>query len=185
MVRFGSWGVAAILSVFLGACGGLDTVVLTQERSFSLPEPVENASIRAIPFAFDHAVKLPEMQVETDQIDSVKLKRLELLLPEPSLTRNFDFLDSLKVYMQTPSSPARLLAEHGKMTEGSSAITLETRGIELKDYLSAPDAEIRVSFLGIQPEEQLDLRVEADFLVDVRVKAFLFPSSTDSDAQEN
>lgn len=177
MVRLGSWGIAAALSVLMGACGGLDTVVLTQERSFSLPEPVESPTVRSVPLSFEHAVELPETEVEFDQIDSLRLKRLEIILPKPSPTRNFDFLESLRVYLQTPTRPARLLAEHGKMQEGSSAITLQTRGIELKDYLTAPNAEIRVKFMGIQPQEQLDLRVEADFLVDVRLKAFLFPDS--------
>lgn len=181
MVRSSLWGVAALLSVGLTACGGLDTVVLSEERSFALPEPVEQGELRAIPLAFEHAVALPETDVEVDQIDSVKLKRLEIVLPDPSSTRNFDFLRELKVYLQTPTRPARLLAEHGQMAPGSSAITLQTRGVELKDYLTAPDAEIRVKFLGIQPREQLDVRVEADFLVDIRLKAFLFPGGNDSE----
>lgn len=163
-----------MLSAMLTACGGLDTVVLTQERSFALPEPVTGSAIRVIPLAFEHSVELPETDVELDQIDSVKLKRLEVVLPDPSLTRNFDFLTSLKVYLQTPNRPARLLAEHGSVERGSSVITLETSSIELRDYLTAPNAEIRVAFLGTQPNEQLDVRVEADFLVDVRLKAFLF-----------
>lgn len=181
MVRSSLWGAAAVLSLSLAACGGLDTVVLSEERSFSLPEPVENSQVRAIPLAFEHAVALPETDVELDQIDSVKLKRLEIVLPDPSPTRNFDFLRQLKVYLQTPTRPARLLAQHGKVTKGSSAITLETRGVELRDYLTAPNAEIRVKFLGIQPQEQLDVRVEADFLVDVRLKSFLFPEQDEAE----
>lgn len=184
MLRFATWSTAAVLGLALTACGGLDTVVLTQERAFALPEPVTDPTIRAVPLAFEHAVELPDTEVEVDQIDSVKLKRLEVIIPEPSKTRNFDFLTSLRVYLQTPTRPARLLAEHGKMAEGSNAIALETRGIELRDYLVAPDAEIRVKFIGVQPEEQLDLRVEADFLVDVRLKAFLFPDSDEKDDEE-
>lgn len=164
---------ALLLSTFGAGCA-LDTIVLTEERKVSLPKPVKHPKAQFIPLVFEHVADLPSDQVPANKIDSVKLRRLEIIIPDPSPTRNFNFVSQLKVFLQTPKAPSRLVASKGMLEPNASVATLEVQDIELKEYLSKNDAQIRVRFEGGQPQEQLDVRVEADFLVNIRVKEVLF-----------
>lgn len=164
---------ALLLSTFGAGCA-LDTLVLTEERNVSLPEPVKHPKAQFVPLSFEHVADLPSDEVPADKIDSVKLKRLEVIIPDPTPTRNFNFVTQLQVFLQTPKAPSRLVASKGVIEPNASVATLVVQDIELKDYLAKNDAQIRVRFEGGQPEEQLDVRVEADFLINVAVKEALF-----------
>lgn len=173
-MRFAMVMGAALLSLCSVGCGDLDTVVLSEERTVALPKPVVHPSLRQVPLAFEHIAKLPSGDVEPEAIDSVRLTRLEILIPDPSPTRNFDFLQELKVYVQTPTTPSRIVATKTQMQPQASVVTLDVRDTELRDYLATPDSEIRVQFLGNQPNEQISVQVEVDFLVDIKIKEVLF-----------
>lgn len=167
---------ALLFAPLLSSCGGLDTIVLSEERMVSLPKPVKNPAVGVgiVPLAFEHTVAMPNDKVNADSIDSVRLKRLEVVLPDPSEARNFDFIRELRVYVQTPTAPSRLVATKGPMTPGASVATLDIQNIELKEFLATKDAQIRLQFLGTQPNEQLNVRVEVDLLIDINLSEVLF-----------
>lgn len=155
-------------------CGGLDTIVLSEERTISLPTPTRLSTLRSFPLFFEHASDLPDTGVNPKHIESVKLKRLELVLHDPSPVRDLNFIDELQVYVQTPTTPSRLIASSGPLERGANVATLTIQDAELRDYLAAKNAQIRVLFVGTQPLAQIDVSIEADFLIDVHVKNVIF-----------
>ena len=79
-----------------------------------------------------------------DKVKNVLLDQMQLTLVTPA-TLNFDFLDSLKVYINTPNVSNRILLAHlYNPPRGAKTLTLVPTTERLDDYLKAEKYELTV-----------------------------------------
>lgn len=79
-----------------------------------------------------------------DKVKNVLLDQMQLTLVSPS-TLNFDFLDSLRVYINTPNVNNRILLAHlYNLPKGVRTLTLIPTTDRLDDYLKADKYELTV-----------------------------------------
>ncbi len=79
-----------------------------------------------------------------DKVKNVLLDQMQLTLVSPAAL-NFDFLDTLKVYINTPNVKNRILLAHlYKVPQGAKTLTLVPTTERLDDYLKADLYELTV-----------------------------------------
>ena len=79
-----------------------------------------------------------------DKVKNVLLDQMQLTLVSPAAL-NFDFLDTLKVYINTPNVRNRILLAHlYNAPQGAKTLTLVPTTERLDDYLKADQYELTV-----------------------------------------
>lgn len=168
------------LSAFATGCGDLDTVEHTERRVVQLPAPsgsVANsgASFPAIPLYFEHRTALPKKKdLDPDNIDSVKLGSIRVSILNPRPNDNLGFVKDIQVYLRTNDDDQSLVAFGGPYVLSEKTVELRLTDSELKPYIIADQAEIFAIFAGFEPGAQLDLEVEARFLIDINIPNIIF-----------
>ena len=89
--------------------------------------------IPAIPVATNSASYLAQYHISSGNIVNVSMKSLGLQIPAPQ-GQNFDFLDSVQLYISAPSQPEVLVAYDYNIPKGQNTITIVTTNQNLKNY---------------------------------------------------
>lgn len=83
--------------------------------------------------ATNSATYISQYNTSTDKIVSLNLKSLNLTINQPA-GANFDFLDSVSIYISATGLPNALLAYKGSIAKGLTTVSLDTTNLDLKPY---------------------------------------------------
>ena len=123
----------------------------------SLPFP-------ALPIPTNSKSYIEQYHTSTDKIRTVGLKSLQLEMQAPT-SYNFDFLDTVQVYISTRTSPEQLIAYQYNVAKGLSTIPLTTvSAVNLKDYFIQDTIYFRLSsHINAVPPSGTQLNIKSVF----------------------
>ena len=104
--------------------------------------------------------KFETNNTNADNIEEVTLKDLDLTVTSPS-DQNFDFLESVEVYINAPGKSELRIAYKNSIPEGMSELSLQTVDADLAEYVKSSSFTLR-------------FKAETDevFAEDVHIKAY-------------
>ncbi|GAB4510343.1 MAG: hypothetical protein Tsb0020_27450 [Haliangiales bacterium] len=172
-----------LLLAMLGAiatCDSLDNVTLVVRDESVVPRrSVLEELLGSISFAGLDNFDISETQefenqgYSKDQLDSVRLERFSLIITDPlgePEDINFDFLSSIRFYVETEGLPRLLIAELDPIPTEVQDIDLDViPGVELQPYAIAPSMQITTSVNGMRPAQETTILAEVTFDVDIAV----------------
>jgi hypothetical protein len=166
---------AAASAVLLGtACGHLDEVDVTRSGEATIPgvpgaPPLEVSAAAGLGLSIGREALAAE-GIDPDDVDSARLRSLRIeVVSGESLER---WLSSVAFYVEAPGLARALLAQRsgiGSLPAGTTAVDLETTGVDLKPYLVAPTTSVTAEAAGSAPASDTTLRAVATIRVDVNV----------------
>jgi hypothetical protein len=107
-----------------------------------------------------------------DEIDGVKLVRVHLVVNAPA-GGNFDFLDSIALFVEAEGLPRIQIASLTEIPEGVTELELDVEDVQLVDYAVAPAMTLTTEATGTAPEEDTTVTGTIDFDVDINVDGAL------------
>ncbi len=169
----------AMLSA-IATCDSLDNVTLVVRddsvvpRRSVLEEVLGTVSFTGLgSFDISETQEFQNQGYSKDQIDSVRLERFSLIITNPlgePEDVNFDFLSSIRFYVETEGLPRQLIAELDPIPAEVQDIDLDViPGVELQPYAIAPSMQITTSVNGMRPEQETTVLAEVTFDVDIAV----------------
>jgi hypothetical protein len=170
-------GLAAMLSAL--TCGGLDTFSVEQSGTASIAGAgIAGALLPALSFAglsdmnISESSEFENQGVTKDDIDSVKIESVTLTIVEPS-GGNFDFLDTIELYVEAEGEDRRLIASGADFADGVSVIALDVEDVELAPYAVRESMSITADGTGEAPVDDTKIKVDVVLLVDVNLDGAL------------
>jgi hypothetical protein len=94
--------------------------------------------------------------VQKRHVASAKLKALTLSITAPQ-GQNFDFLESLTFFIESPGMPRRRLA-HQAIPRGATRLTFEPEDVELAPYVRADTMTITTEVRGRRPDRDTEVQ---------------------------
>lgn len=158
-----STGCAGLTHIDVDA-GGQVTVPAGTVLDKLLAGPLDFAGFDKIDFTQDFA----NQGVGKNDVDSVRLKSLTLLIASPS-DGNFDFLQSISFSVQADGVAKADLAHLDAVPQGATQLTLDVSSTELKPYVVAPSMSIQGEAKGSRPDQETTVSASAVFDVDVNI----------------
>ncbi len=165
-------------ALLLAACGRLDEVDITRTATGTVPgaeggRPLSGAALGSLDLFVDRKV-LDENGVDPDDVDSARLVALRL---EVTQGTSFEaWLDSIAFHVEAPGLPKVLVAQKSgirSLPAGTTAIDMDTAGVDLEPYVLAADGTVSAEASGIQPPLATTIRATATVRVDVNVSGLL------------
>ena len=101
-----------------------------------------------------------------DQIDSVRLKELELTVSAPSGGR-LDFLESVAFFVEAEGEERLEIARLDPVPDGQTTVAVPVADVELLPYVVAESMTITTEATGSAPDE--DTTVDAHLVLDVDI----------------
>jgi hypothetical protein len=134
--------------VLLTSCKKYKEFDLNYTEEVTIPS---NSAIISLPFSVMTPETTTNTQSEYDNegtssrlIDQVTLSRLSFSVKSPG-SGNFDFLNSIEIYLSSPNQPEILLASKYSIPEtGLQQMDMDVSGADLKDYLKESSYSLRV-----------------------------------------
>jgi hypothetical protein len=103
-------------------------------QGVALPAGGISLSFPAVGFATNSQQYISQYNTAVSLITDVDLKSLELQILSPA-TQNFNFIDSVQIYISAPSQPLVLVAYEYNLPQGSTSLNLTTlTSVNLKNY---------------------------------------------------
>lgn len=111
------------------------TVPPVDGYTFGFPLPAGGASLPFPAFAVPTNSKsyLDQYHTSSSKVIKVGVKSLAIEMVSPS-TQNFDFIDTVQLYISAPTQPEVLVAYQYNVPHGQTTLTLTTSDVNLKDY---------------------------------------------------
>lgn len=122
--------------------------------NFSLPkEAIETNSEEALAL----------YNTTPENIISVKMSRFAQKVTDPQ-NANFDFFDSLRVYLSVPGLPEKMVAHTYHIPKGCAKLDLEYTDENLKDYFLRDTVYMRIQghFVAL-PDEATQYKIDLNF----------------------
>ena len=120
------------------------TVDVSQNSRISPPSIFYTGLPRPVSVITNSEASFRNNKTTRDKVKNVLLDQMQLTLVSPA-TLNFDFLDSLRVYINTPKTNNRILLAHlYNPPRGVNTLTLIPTTERLDDYLKADTYELTV-----------------------------------------
>jgi len=168
--------VAVLLLALLAACGSIDEVDITRSASGTVPgaaggPPLAGDALGTLDLAIDRGT-LRENGVDPEDVDSARLVGLRLEISQGGGTSFEAWLDSVSFHVEAPGLPRVLVAQKdgiGSLPPGTTAVDLDTLGVDLKPYVVAESAKVTAEASGTQPAADTTIRATATVRVDVNV----------------
>jgi hypothetical protein len=165
-----------LLLVVIASCDKLDELTMF-DLDYTTQYTIESSTILDLPFS----VITPEVttnsesefennDTRSDLVESIVLTNLTLTLISPQ-EGNFNFLNEIEVFIQADNLPEVLIASRVAIPEdGSSQLTLDTTGEELKEYIKKDSYTLKVTTVtdsNINQDHTIDIRTV--FAVDAKI----------------
>lgn len=105
-----------------------------------------------------------------DLIQDIRLTDCELVITSPS-SANFDFLNSIEIYISTQELPEVLVAEKQNIPEdGRTSLTLDVTNEDLSEYIKSERYDMRTKIVTDQvPGSEVRIDASTVFRVDAKV----------------
>ena len=162
-----------LLSLSLLFCFGCKKVaeLLTFEISDSQDIKIPASSVINVPFISPVPVTMNSQQsfqnnnTSANLVKDVRLTKLTLTISDPA-TENFNFLQSIKIYIGTNDSDKVLLASQDNVPTGVSTIELVSSNTQLDKYIKASSYTLFTEVaLRSSVAEQITVRADSKFRV--------------------
>ena len=145
--------------------------LLTFEISDSQDIKVPASSVVNVPFISPVPVTMNSQQsfqnnnTSANLVKDVRLTKLTLTISDPA-TENFNFLQSIKIYIATNDSDKVLLASQDNVPTGVSTIELVSSNTQLDKYIKASSYTLYTEVaLRSSVAEQITVRADSKFRV--------------------
>ncbi|NVK28090.1 MAG: hypothetical protein HWE14_08600 [Flavobacteriia bacterium] len=105
-----------------------------------------------------------------DLIEEVRLDECQLSIVAPA-SADFDFLNSIEIYIKAENEPEVLIAERQDIPEsGLREFMLDVTGADLTPYIKKSKYDLRVKVVTDQvPGSDIDINIESIFFVDAKI----------------
>ena len=162
-----------LLPLSLLFCFGCKKVaeLLTFEISDSQDIKIPASSVINVPFISPVPVTMNSQQsfqnnkTSANLVKDVRLTKLTLTISDPA-TENFNFLQSIKIYIGTNDSDKVLLASQDNVPTGVSTIELVSSNTQLDKYIKASSYTLFTEVaLRSSVAEQITVRADSKFRV--------------------
>lgn len=167
--------IGTVLLLGLITCGDIDQITVSQSsRSTIARGTLVEQFAGDIGFGelvevdITQSQELQNQGVTKEQVDSVKLEKLELTVVSPS-PADFTFLDSVEFYVEAPGLERMRIARGGPFEAGESTVTLSIDDVELAPYAVSERMTITTDARGNRPEQDTTVEAKIDIVVDVNV----------------
>ncbi len=141
---------------------GQITIQQIQGDTFGIPLPPGGASLPfpAVPFATNYKASVSQYGTSTDKILKVDLKSFSLQILSPS-NQNYDFMDSIQVFLSAPSQPEVLIAYQYGIPKGLMTLTLTTdTSVNLKNYFTQDTMNYRLNtHINAVPQTGTEMKI--------------------------
>ena len=87
---------------------------------------------------------LSNNNTSSDKLISAELSKLSMKITQPA-TQNFDFLDTVRVYLSADGLPEVLAAKQYPIGKGLQKVDMDTTGVALKPYFLQDSVRIRLN----------------------------------------
>lgn len=162
---------AFLLPVLFSSCGVVDKLT-TFEIDYTVNVEIPEDNVITLPLDIisprkqtESNVKFQNNDTRADLIENITLKTLTLTIESPE-NGNFDFLESIQIFIQSDGLPEVEVANRSSVPNGSMTLNLETFDGDLSEYVKAESFNIRVKvFQDDSIDETLDVRSDLTFKV--------------------
>lgn len=130
---------------------------------FTVPITVNvDTSIRYA-FATDYQTYLNSYNTSSDKVISTKMKKLSMRITNPA-NQNFDFLDTVKLYVYADGLPEVLAAYKTPVPKGTQLVDLDVVDVELKQYFLKDSMHVRLNgFVNTLPQPNTNVNLSTTF----------------------
>ena len=164
---------ALALVVFFGCKKAEDLATIDQDITYqedvpipygsSVPIPVNMGTSVPYAFATDYQTYLNTYHTSADKVISTKMKKLSMRITSPS-NQNFDFLDTVKLYVNAPGLPEVLAAYKAPVPKGTQLVDLDVVDVELKPYFLQDSMHVRLyGFVNTLPQANTTVNLSTTF----------------------
>ncbi len=162
----------AVLLLAAG-CGKLDRIDIVRSGTAVVPggsASLPTGGIATFPLSLGRGA-LQSQGIDPNDVDSAKLVGLRLEVTQgTSLEKWFD---AVSLYVEAPGLPRALVAQKTAIPPGTSAVDLDTPGVDLKPYVLADTTTVTAEGAGSQPAVDTTVKATATVRVDVNVTGLL------------
>ncbi len=156
------WILLSALGLLTLSCGKIkekiqDASTINKDIKYNetaeIPEAIDNIvtippggislSMPKFGFPTNSAQYLAEYNTRADLVDEVRLKEVSLKIENPP-SQNFDFVDTIEVYLSSGNQPEKLAAYIYGIPKGQTSITLDRTDFNIKDYFLSDSIYYRV-----------------------------------------
>jgi hypothetical protein len=169
--------ISCFFSVVLSACEKLDDLTrfnLDAETEFTIPgQQTGLGDILSIPKAevqTSSEQTFRNNNTRADMVEEARLNKLKLTITAPAQA-NFDFLNSIEIYIKAEGEKEVLLASKANIPEGTRTLELETTGTDLNAYVKKESYTIRTDAVTDEVVDY-DVDVQVDMLFEIKAKVF-------------
>ncbi len=157
------------------ACGGLDEFDVTRSATVTIdgiagpPSPPLANPSPPIPLPIDRHV-LEQEGIDPNDVDSARLVALRIEVTQGASFE--DWLESVAFKIEASGLSKQLLAQRTgirSLPDGTTAVALETSGVDLKPYVLAESSTVTADLTGNAPAMETTVKVTATVRVDVKV----------------
>jgi hypothetical protein len=142
---------------------------ISQSTEFTIPSAnIGVVNIPTVPVSNDAQYQFKSNGTETKYVEEIKLSSLSMNIVSPA-SQNFNFLNSIKIYISAPGITEKLLAYQDNVPMDVQTFPLTTTGEVLDPYLKADSYNLRVETVTDEILTQ-DVKVKTDMVFRVRAK---------------
>jgi len=139
------------------------TIPALADTSITIPPKGYPLSLPKISVATNSQQYISQNNTSSDKVNSVTLKSLTMQVTNP-VNGNFNFLDTIKIFISADSLPEQLLAYDYNVPRNKNQITLTSANIDIKTYFLKPTMSLRVyTNLDSVLKKSEEVNINADF----------------------
>ena len=165
----------ALVSVLgLTMCESIDNIDISTGGKVSIPKAtLVETLLGKVAFSgfdkVDFSESFKNQGVTPDQVDSVRLKAMTIIVEAPS-NGNFNFIEKLHFFAQAEGLPRVPIGSMEMVPQGKREINLDVNAdVELKPYVTAPVMQISSEVEGSRPEQDTVIAAAVVLDVDIHV----------------
>ncbi|HIP48884.1 MAG TPA: hypothetical protein EYG92_07980 [Lutibacter sp.] len=163
-------------SLLLNSCKAIDSLTqFTMEYdqvatiNATIPIPIGLLNIPTPKITTNSESKFQSEDTHKDLVEQAILKTLELEITSPT-NGDFNFLESIKVYISAADLDEILIASLINIPEGLKVIELNSEGQNLEAYIKKDEISLRVETVTDEIlTRDYDLKIHSEFFIDAKI----------------
>gem|GEM_PF-807972 len=119
------------------------TLSALPDTNITIPSHGYPLSLPKISVTTNSQQYISQNNTSSDKVNSVTLKSITMQVTNPT-NGNFNFLDTIKIFISADSLPEQLLAYDYNVTRNQNQIKLTSANLDIKTYFLKPTMSLRV-----------------------------------------
>jgi hypothetical protein len=159
-----------LLMLFVFSCEKVAELLkfeISNSKDIKIPASglIDVPFVSPVPVTMDNQETFKNNNTTASLVKDVRLSKLTLTISDPA-TENFDFLQSIKIYIGTDGSDKVLLASQDNIPTGVSSIELVSGNAQLDKYIKASSYTLFTEVaLRSGVAEEITVRADSKFKV--------------------